>query len=218
MLSELLLAFAQNAGAGDVTTWLEVVSRAAELVLLIVAIVALFVSGRQANAASQQSRAAEKQSEALDEQLRRDAEREKRNRSFRLMERWNDPTLDSRRGRVAGFLRNDPSADEIRDHRRDDDGFRSDLSLVLNFLEEAAVAWNREELSRDAFVDFFGGIVLTYWDWLEPWVYQYRQDRDQQHPRLDAGVARGIWVEFERMHEEIERRIRMMNAQGEPTP
>lgn len=201
---------------------LDQIVKATEVFLLLVALVTLIISIRQTKAAESQATAAKEQSEEageqsklLRQQLEREDQRRKKDRSYGLIARWNNPGFDERRELVAAFLRSDPSPEEIDEKRDADAAFRGTLSLILNFFEEAAIAWRSESLDRETFFDFFGGIVLQYWDWLEPWVYHHRRRRDDDHPRLDSEVARGIWIKTQEMHEDVRRRVQMMRRQDE---
>lgn len=183
----------QETAAQAEPSTLSVVAEVAVIVGAILTAGALVYAGRQV--------------QLLRQQLQTDIRHERIRRSFDFISRWNDPTFDEVRANVAGFLRTQPSAEEIEKKRENDEEFRANLSLLVNFLEELGVAWNRRAVNRDVVFDFFGGVVVGYWDWLHSFVVEHRKGVADRRSGIDRKVPRGIWEQFERMHDHMDDRV-----------
>lgn len=187
-----VLTLAQEAAANAEPTTLEVAARIAVIVGAAATAGALIYAGRQV--------------QLLQRQLKSDARHRRIDRTFNFVRRWNDPRFDKVRADVASFLRRQPSAQEIQDKREEDEEFRQNLSLVVNFLEELGVAWNRREINRNICFDFFGGVVLGWWGWLNSFVVEHRKGLVNRRRGLNPKVPKGVWAEFEKMHSHMESR------------
>lgn len=148
-----------------------------------------------------------RQIQLLREQLERSRKADRVKRSFDFIARWNNPTFDSARGLIATFFRSKPSVDQVSDRFKNDSDFRCKLSLVVNFLEELGIAWNRDKLDKDVCFDFFAGVVLGYWDWLDSFVAEHRKGMTEERSGINRKVPSAIWEQFEKMHRDVKKRV-----------
>lgn len=141
------------------------------------------------------------QAHLLRRQLEISAQNRRAELAFRFIERWNEPSFVEMRIPVVAFLRKSKGFEELRAKIESDAVFSASFTLVLNFLEELGIAWNRNNLDRDLCINFFGTMTDAYYTTFSDYI-EHR--RAQLSPR--------VWAQFTAMVQDIQKEIRRAQA------
>ena len=130
----------------------------------------------------------------LTAQQQRDAMRQKElENAFRYLERWNNPQFHHVKmaaGKVIE-IRENQDAQAVTARVTQDDTFRSNVTDVINFFEEMAIANDAKIVDEAMLRRTFRGLVHLYWMALQDFAEQRRQRFN--NPR--------IFREVERLHQ-----------------
>lgn len=116
---------------------------------------------------------------------------ERKDRSMRFAERWNDPQMYHVRNVFRSIMekRTVPDAELVAHIEKD----KTNVIHILNFLEEAAFARKHGLVDEELIRNQFEGIVVTLWETLEPWIKQHRKDRGRPKIWLMVQELHGEW-------------------------
>lgn len=147
----------------------------AELAAAIAVVSALFVAARQ---------------------IRVFIDHAKTERAFNFMARWNDTDFTHARRPVITFARQHPGDGRAqREQVENDENFRSQLHLFLNFFEEIGLAVRRNRVDSDLCRDFFSSVIIKYYEEFQPFII-YTKERTGK-PKL--------WVHFKYLYDEMQK-------------